>query len=218
MPPCVLVLCGLPGGGKSTLSRRFAAHFCTYSVECFCYDDLFVDAAASSPDQPFRPDEWRALRASVLEKLDQRLLALQDTTSTQHILVLDDNMYYRSMRKRVFRLALQRQASFGQVHVSTSIETCRRRNEQRAMPVPPMVFDRMAALMEPPDATRFPWETHSIQVTLDSEHESDAAIMRICEFVDLIAQHPEWPRDTSAEELEKATWTLATIASLSTDE
>ncbi|ETV91433.1 hypothetical protein, variant 1 [Aphanomyces invadans] len=105
--------------------------------------------------------------------------------------LVDDNMYYRSMRKRFHQLAREFRAGFGQVFVTTSNEICWQRNQTRPVPVPESVFGRMASLLEVPDASSNAWESHTLQVALETELQRDDAVVRTMEFVWRIAQHPE---------------------------
>ncbi|CAK4162007.1 unnamed protein product [Aphanomyces euteiches] len=187
--PVVLVLCGLPGAGKSSLASGLAARLPDYSIEILDYDAIYTDKSLGNR---FEPGLWHTTRESVHQSVRHTLDSIAEA-STRHLIVLDDNMYYRSMRKRFWQLAQTYRVGLGQVFVDTSLETCRRRNAQRDIPVPSSVFNRMAALLEVPQPESVPWEHHSIQVALESNEDRNEALQRIADFIQHVEQHPEAP-------------------------
>jgi len=150
--PCmVLVLCGLPGSGKTTLARQLtrdtttqpvhqqttATTPCCIEVRHLCFDDVFVLEAG---DQQLQQDEaavmWRQARQQSLAAVErlveesmrskccnQRMRALSQLTygplgppltsaqvdnGRRRLVVVDDNMYYRSMRHQCYEIAKKR--------------------------------------------------------------------------------------------------------------
>lgn len=113
----VLLFCGLPGAGKSTLARHFIAERSRVSsssstcVALIEYDDV-QDSLLINNNQQCRRDQekeeskeleyvleaWRASRAAALQTLSEQL----DNSTTKFIL-LDDNFQLTSMRKQVFQ-------------------------------------------------------------------------------------------------------------------
>ena len=73
------------------------------------------------------------------------------------LVLADDNMYYRSMRHRCFRLANDSRASVVTIHVACDLETALSRNSGRQGVdyVPPAAIRRMAATFEAPGTTEF---------------------------------------------------------------
>lgn len=73
----LVVLCGLPGAGKTSLCRALAAHMeteqnCKIACNHVCFDDVLQDMLTDG--QGFSPELWRAGRQAALHRI-QRLLA-----------------------------------------------------------------------------------------------------------------------------------------------
>ena len=69
---------------------------------------------------------------------------------------MDDNFYYRSMRKRYFQLARSRQLAYLEVHVKVKVDVALERNESRGeAKVPEAVIKRMAQKLEQPLGNHF---------------------------------------------------------------
>ncbi|RKP07343.1 hypothetical protein THASP1DRAFT_30840 [Thamnocephalis sphaerospora] len=118
-----------------------------------------------------RNSSFKDDRASVLDRLDRLLAQLTRTRRRTHqctkraenqsltyggdIILLDDNMYYSSMRHACYRLAQQHDAIFLQLHVVCDLATAHTRNVSRAKatgskPLSTDVLDRMHARFEAP--------------------------------------------------------------------
>jgi len=129
----VVLVCGLPGAGKSSLLSRFvvassedadedgAASVAT-SITIIEYDrvqqeTLLLEQQSSSSSSETaaaaaateRLDAWRASRVVALERLRSALLQQQQQqqTHSHSWILLDDNFYLRSMRKQVYQTCQQ---------------------------------------------------------------------------------------------------------------
>ena len=102
---CLLLVCGLPGSGKSSFCHELVSQGQgvqgiqgTQGTQGaswihFCYDD--VERALRADRSSFDPETWQAARA----KITADIASLLDLESeSNRVIVLDDNMYYRSMR------------------------------------------------------------------------------------------------------------------------
>ena len=125
------------------------------------------------------------------------------STSGPTLIIVDDNMQYRSMRYRCFQLARLYGAAVMQLHIQCPLELSLQRNATRASAVPEAInrapdssvgmpeatfrmsavpeatIRRMAAVMEPPDA-HVAWERPFLVLEAaaggpGSEAESDSA-------------------------------------------
>jgi tRNA uridine 5-carbamoylmethylation protein Kti12 len=111
----VLVLvCGLPAAGKTTLVKRLVASSDTRSrlYERVSFDDLFEDAGCKPVE--FDPERWKACQQEMAVRVSQRIeeqttSATGNATTQQLVLLVDDNFQYRSLRKRFFNLATERE-------------------------------------------------------------------------------------------------------------
>ncbi|KAL4231032.1 hypothetical protein ACF0H5_008615 [Mactra antiquata] len=81
--------------------------------------------------------------------------------------VIDDNMYYSSMRYKYFQLARKYTTGFCQVHVHVDLKNALLQNSQRTAQVNEDVIVTMATKMEVPDKLKNSWEEHSLNYLKD---------------------------------------------------
>ncbi|KAK9813223.1 hypothetical protein WJX72_010984 [[Myrmecia] bisecta] len=171
---CLLVLCGLPAAGKTTIAIALAAAAAGQSVktEVVCFDDAHPQGTGSSESaiQAFDPTLWKASRQAAICKVQQLLSAPHTASSTdgasggQLLVIVDDNMQYRSMRHECFKLARAHQAAYVQIYLPVSLEEALQRNACREGPprVPDQVICRMHEVLEPPEPAKYDWEAASL--------------------------------------------------------
>jgi len=204
----VLVLCGLPGVGKTTLARALArrARESGHDAHHARYDARELRAMTREDGTTaFEPARWRAARAEAAADVDaatRRGNAREDGVKT--VVIVDDNMYYRGMRWEVFRAAREARASCACAHVTAPTNEARRRNRSRegAEAVPEEVFERMTRAFEAPavttpgDGATFP----AFVVDATGETDVDAAWSRALEFW---GPAPDVPASEAERELER---------------
>ena len=118
----VVLVCGLPGSGKTTLikhlvekiSARSKQHSQTATVSCHHieYDEIQSRILSEQHDlHKEKADDsleaWRQSRLVALEELTEILRRIQNSKSSPapiHVLLMDDNFHLRSMRKQVFQV------------------------------------------------------------------------------------------------------------------
>ena len=157
------------------------------------YDDIVERTRKSSPNGAYDVDAWKSAREKILDfirrlikreasscdmtgllnSIDGHIVVSSDSSSEtsrsddRHVVVLDDNMYYRSMRYGVYKICRDHGAAFAQIHVTADANIARKRNAARKTPVPTAVLERLATLAEPPDPRAHRWERHTIAVPSD---------------------------------------------------
>ncbi|CAL8472275.1 g11817 [Coccomyxa elongata] len=101
-----------------------------------------------------------------MEELRASLTGYKPSVNEPLLLLLDDNMYYRSMRLECAQLARQLQAAFIIIYMPCTLEDAAARNAQRAEAdqVPQEVLSRMAARLEPPCPSKHAWESGTVIV------------------------------------------------------
>lgn len=166
-----------------------------------CYDD--VEADLRGPTGEFNPSAWQAARkhcAAVVEGL----LASQPAPSKRAVLLLDDNMYYRSMRKQWYHFAREHGCTYRQVFLQAAQEVCLERNEGRelASRVPSFSILHMAEAFQWPRAEGEAWEAQPSVTTL-LEAGTQSTELQVASFLDGWAApgRPFWGPPPAAEEL-----------------
>lgn len=193
---CMLVLCGIPGSGKSTVAAALATAAEASGTLVTLVD---FDKQAGSLIEEFDPEKWKNDRATSLEAVYQALdslkrnisnsdVAIATTTSSStndrtiqtsnHLLIVDDTMHYRSMRAECWRIARATGAAYLHAHIKCPLETALERNQQRppGQRVPEEVLRRTAAIFEPPEENQhFSYDSDRYKVVLDIE---DSLLMK----------------------------------------
>lgn len=98
---------------------------------------------------------------------------------TNYLILCDDNLYYRSMRYKLFQLSRFHRCNYAQIHLATSLEACQLANKARGETVPPSVIAEMHSRLEAPgDAD---WECNSLTLL---QPNFDAQTDRIVKFLE----------------------------------
>ena len=156
MTVAVVCVMGLPGAGKSTQSRALCVdrdlervigrHNSTRNVHLTMVSFDEVEARRRTGEgTSFDPEAWRSARIEVAETIQHlRIDSGMDETKL-HVVLLDDNFYYGSMRKR-FR-------PNGIIFIDRSLDECKSINSARPKPVPAAIIERMALTIEIPESS-----------------------------------------------------------------
>ena len=164
----IVLLCGIPGSGKSSFANFLKSRSdCYFGLDCtvLCFDDDFL------PNH----DEIISTQRSYSQGREKALKSLKElclSDSKIRLIVVDDNMYYRSMRKEVYKIARDCKCLFTQVFFEISVEAALERNRMRENPVPEDAVRGMAEKLEPP-AAKTGWD----QAIAFSSNEEVAAVL-----------------------------------------
>eukprot|EP00887_Chlorella_sp_A99_P002838 scaffold6.g2838.t1 len=183
---CLLVLCGLPGSGKTTLAKQLVSTAPAQGDGSLialhvCFDEL----GCGQEGEEFSPEAWRRGRRAALAAVEAALAgsdalapagaenpAAGQQTARRRLVIADDTYHLRSMRSECYALARAHGAAFAQLHLRCTPGLAARRNACRppGARVPPGIIDRMAAALEPPGAAGAPpWDRHAIAVDVLEE-------------------------------------------------
>jgi tRNA uridine 5-carbamoylmethylation protein Kti12 len=172
----VLLLCGLPAAGKSTLCAKLSEIITNCSI--IDYDRLTV---LQTDDGVRGIAAWRNARIRALELLRQLLSQKQQS----QCILLDDNFYLQSMRKQCYKVCQSVVADannttihFGMVWVRASVEHCLLQNKRRGQTVPPATITKMADSFEPPAASHSCLVLHN-----NDELQLEKQVTMILDFV-----------------------------------
>lgn len=127
----ILCLIGLPASGKTHLASLIAKNKLGFTdILHVCYDDLIKWDSEKIV--------WKEERNNVLSCVENAIINFLNNQITIHrlLIILDDNMFYHSMRYVFYKLAQKHKVKFCQVYVNTSLITCLKRNYNRAQPLP----------------------------------------------------------------------------------
>ena len=163
----VLLMCGLPGAGKSSLARRAFQHEASTAIIEYDHlqENLVIDSCDNNDDSKEQQSllvAWKKSRLQALKTLNEKL---QDTVTS--VVVMDDNFYLRSMRKQVYQVCQQQRSlgtacriHFGIIWMDTPVQVCLEWNGLRETTrrVPESIISRMKDRFEPPLASKATWE------------------------------------------------------------
>ncbi|KAF4663236.1 hypothetical protein FOZ61_001808 [Perkinsus olseni] len=144
----VVVLCGLPASGKSTLAEKLKVGR-SDAIHVVDYDAINrrLLGEKDTPKKEFDPEVWRQSRQLALEEMRTIL-----GRAGKSIVIMDDNHFLRSMRKSVSKAAWEAGAGVCCVCVACPLEVCLRRNFDRSSGrVPSGVITSMFEVMEAPE-------------------------------------------------------------------
>ncbi|MHA6765332.1 P-loop nucleotide/nucleoside kinase family protein [Streptacidiphilus sp. PAMC 29251] len=145
----VVMMCGLPGSGKSTYARGLERRgYARLSIDEVVWERIGRDAAELDPD------EYERLRAAVEQELWQELIRLMEA---RRPVVIDYSFWSRANRDRYKALIESHGCRWELVRLQADRETLRRRlavrNGQQganSVTVSEELLDRYAAAFEEP--------------------------------------------------------------------
>lgn len=205
----VVLLCGLPGSGKSHLARQIQqqAAATTEHVVIVEYDQLQSDASSLQA--------WHAARVDAMTQLDTSLQLQQgsSSTSSNQTILLDDNFHLKSMRKQVYLHLWEQQQQhrnesivllFGILVVHpVDMDLCLQRNAARPdkqRRVPEDVIHRMHDTFDVPSPTNY-WEQSLLFLSSLISGTEEERMHRIQAFLETglqTVQAPPTPTTTSS--------------------
>uniref|UniRef100_A0A0H2UI54 Uncharacterized protein n=1 Tax=Rhodnius prolixus TaxID=13249 RepID=A0A0H2UI54_RHOPR len=148
---CLVCLVGLPASGKTTLARDIMTHYqMKYNVVVVSFDnEIMWDGGIS----------WKSKRSAVHSSVTKLIQKYITSSARSTLIILDDNMFYRSMRYEYYQLSREYSLGFCEIYLSTPLEICLKLNRQRINPVADSTILKMNALLEVPNSANS-WETN----------------------------------------------------------
>ncbi|KRY46773.1 Transmembrane protein 98 [Trichinella britovi] len=201
------IVFGIPACGKTSLCKRIVDFFnadesnrSDIHVVHICYDEILEYAKLCT-------NQWKSMRNMILDSIDAVAVGLNsrdayvkpaaidadiwnkivplvpnfDATWSKIIFLIDDNMYYRSMRFSYYRLARKHQFGFCQLYIQCDLERALIQNRGRKPDavVSDETIKRMAEKIQIPAEK---WEENSITVIVDNS-DSEVHLSKIGNFL-----------------------------------
>lgn len=178
----IVVLCGIPGVGKSTFSVKlrnvlnssFESNLCAI-VE---FDNLFETNQNEEKSNSiiFDPNLWQNTRMQSLLSTESEIQRCINDNEDR-IIIIDDNMYYRSMRRSFFQIARKYEAGYIQIYLNSSLSNILSNNKNRPQHriVSEEIILNMLQKFEVPNKDLY-WEKNSFTINLDSSIDQKESI------------------------------------------
>ncbi|XP_037039226.1 uncharacterized protein LOC119076537 [Bradysia coprophila] len=192
---CVNTLTGLPASGKSTFCQKIQREAQTFNVIHICYDDFIrLPTTDDSPAQShyFQSKQYKKHRFSLLWLIQQLIDDIKQNTDFSkfqlailtdfphvklnvtfesskklYLLLIDDTMHYKSMRKEVRTLARDNELGYFVTYFHSTLDGAIERNRGRTFTVDENHLKRMHAIIEGPTDE----DGQIIRVNVDDDEE-----------------------------------------------
>ena len=206
----ICLVLGLPAVGKTTLCGQLVNHpgHTSLNKYLFSYDDLMPEKLIFENDHS-DGNLWKSHRQKVFHKVEkciQKLKTLGEdkdalynfeelctcfqngsTSSDDHVLLIDDNFFYGSMRYAYYQLARKLACSFCQIYIKSPVDVdlLFERNRNRKSAVPEETIRKMSRIFEPPDTEVNRWEKNTISYDcLEFQTNFDGISLKLFEFIE----------------------------------
>lgn len=176
---CINTLTGLPASGKSTFCEKVLREAQTFNVIQICYDDFIrmpsADDSLASRSLYFQSKQYKKDRFSLLWLIQQLIDDIkQNTNFTKfrralfndfphvnfnikfesskelYLLLIDDTMHYKSMRKEIRTLARDNELGLFVTYFHSTLQGAILRDQNRRSTVEEDYLKRMDAIIEAP--------------------------------------------------------------------
>ncbi|OQR78174.1 L-seryl-tRNA(Sec) kinase-like [Tropilaelaps mercedesae] len=211
----VVLICGPPASGKTTLALKLKQKLDHCLLLSF--DDIF--SATEQEAAVKTKGHLKLLRRTMLEGVKNIIDGRTDTMEAKRIfdsiqlnaqgsktwqyIIIDDNLYLRSMRYCWFQAARTRSISLCNIYLATSLKRCLHHNRQRASPVLEKVIVEQFKKMEPPASRAHIAEKFTLTVNVPDDSEFAPVIKRAIEIISAAQLSPFSPQSTDNNTQEK---------------
>jgi O-phosphoseryl-tRNA(Sec) kinase len=189
----LLVLCGLPASGKTTLARALLEQSTRLMDTRLVCTDQWRDAEYYAE---FAPEKENKVRELALARTKEYLAS---GASVIH----DDSNYYASMRHELHEAAVEAACRFGIVHITTPLKVALEWNLHREGSVPKYVIERISERFDAP-GKKYAWDaaTWNYNPTEDILERAVKDILHELEGLAPVARLQTSPLVTPMEEID----------------
>jgi len=167
----ILVLCGLPASGKSTLANAIREEL-NFEVDIVRTDEWRTEAYYTD----WKPEKEEPVRKAALTRVIQ---LVEQGKNVIH----DDTNYYTSMRHELFKVSIENKCAFAVLHISTPIETSLKWNEERSgYKIPDSVIEKINERFDLP-GRRYLWDDAILDVNMATQ-KLDIIIPEIVKYLE----------------------------------
>ncbi|EDO37109.1 predicted protein [Nematostella vectensis] len=118
-----------------------------------------------------------------------------------HVIILDDNMFYRGMRYEYYQLARKCGLGYAQLFIDCSIDSALQRNVSRSNPVTMETIKTMTKRLEHPNPEKYFWEQNTL--TIKGTEATSDCMKALVLLIKNAASHPVPPLPTEDEPLKE---------------
>ncbi len=149
--PYLLVICGLPSSGKTTIAKKVAEILETkHNISTIIISSEDFKKMASFSYQGFKPERETSVKAVFVNTVE---LALEKG----FLVINDDSNYFKSMRRTLRGIARKANADYNIVLVDTSLEVAIKWNKERSVPIASSIIEEINQKFDRPGG-EFRWD------------------------------------------------------------
>jgi L-seryl-tRNA(Sec) kinase len=131
--------------GKTFFSKKLNENE-NYNIETICFDEIY------QINDDFSSIKWKENQEIMFEMTIKKLKNYKNSNSSKsNILLIEDNFYYKSMRNDYFKYCRNLEISFGEIFLTSNLEKCLKRNQERQIKVPESTIKEMFLKFEYPN-------------------------------------------------------------------
>lgn len=138
---CLVLLIGLPAAGKTTFCNKFEQWLNSklYNIKIYHFDEYLDN------------DDYRNSRSKIIDLIKTYIENFQKNNDNNPLLlILDDNMMYKSMRNLYLKLAKELEISYANIFFKIDLEVAIERNDHRNKSVPSNILLKVNEVLDPP--------------------------------------------------------------------
>ena len=150
--PFLLIFCGIPCSGKSTLAQRVADKLENeYNYFTVVISSDTFRRMVPTYRRRFEPELEQFIRGATYR-------TIQEALRWGLITISDDVNYYRSIRRQLKRTADHAKADYAIIYVNTPLEVALKWNKKRGEPIPNSLIEEIYYKLDKP-GEKYRWDT-----------------------------------------------------------